>query len=155
MEILCPNRELMKVWIKNRQKKIRTDNNEIRKTVKNVLKNLGYPKAEISILLTDDRQIQEINKKYLNRDRATDVIAFSLREGPFSDINPFLLGDVVISLETACDQAQQNGVKLEEETKRLLIHGILHLVGYDHEVSNEQALAMRLKEEELFAKKIE
>jgi probable rRNA maturation factor len=111
---------------------------------------LGSPDEELSLSLVDDRQITEINQKYLHRPRATDVLSFSMREGSFSEINPHLLGDVVISVETAQRQADEKKHSLEEEVCLLLIHGILHLFGYDHEMPGSQARTMRKKEKELF-----
>jgi probable rRNA maturation factor len=87
---------------------------------------------EIGILFVDDRQIRELNQRYLKRDRPTNVISFPMAQGEFSEINPQLLGDVVISVETAVREAEESGLSLEEEVAFLLIHGILHLTGYDH-----------------------
>lgn len=92
-----------------------------------------------------------MNRSYLNRDAPTDVISFAMREGEFSEINPQLLGDVVISVETACRQAEERSISLEDELLTLLIHGILHLFGYDHENNDEKsAEIMREKERDLF-----
>jgi probable rRNA maturation factor len=113
---------------------------------------LGYQKWETSILLVDDRQIKVINKKYLHRNRPTDVISFSQIEGEFGHINTRLLGDVVISVETARRQAKEASTTLQYEIAFLLIHGILHLLGYDHESSAEKAREMKVKEKELLGK---
>ena len=99
----------------------------------------------------DDHQIKKINKKYLRRSRPTDVISFSQIEGEFSHINTHLLGDVVISVETAKRQAKENNIILQDEITFLLIHGILHLLGYDHEGSVRKEREMRAKERELLA----
>lgn len=98
----------------------------------------------------DDPQIREINKTYLKRNRPTDVISFSQLEGAFTHLNACrLLGDVVISLETAKRQARESNRTLEDEITFLLIHGILHLLGYDHEGSAEKTREMRAREREL------
>jgi probable rRNA maturation factor len=97
----------------------------------------------------DDPQITEINKTYLHRNRPTDVISFSQIEGAFSHLTTRLLGDVVISLETAQRQAQENNKTLQDEIAFLLIHGILHLLGFDHGGSGKRAREMRAKEKEL------
>ena len=110
---------------------------------------MGYQKWEISILLVDDPQITEINKTYLHRNRPTDVISFSQMEGAFSRLNTSLLGDVVISLETAQRQAHEHNNTLQDEIAFLLIHGILHLFGYDHEGSEKRAREMKFREKEL------
>jgi len=112
---------------------------------------LGSPDVKLSLSLVDDEKITALNQKYLSRSRPTDVLAFSMREGEFSEINPSLLGDIVVSVETAKKQAETKGHSLEEELCLLIIHGILHLVGYDHEIPGSQAKEMRKKERELFS----
>ena len=107
------------------------------------------PDGELSILIVDDPEIARLNKTYLGRSGPTNVIAFPMQEGPFGQINPNLLGDVVISLDTAAREAQDAAVPLESRLDELLIHGILHLLGFDHEKTSEQAKAMKIKEEQL------
>jgi probable rRNA maturation factor len=103
----------------------------ITRVARTILKALNHSSKEISILFVDDRQIRDLNHKYLKRDFPTNVIAFPMAQGEFSEVTPQLLGDVVISVETAMKEAQESGLSLEEEISFLLIHGILHLVGYD------------------------
>ncbi len=114
-----------------------------------VLNALEYPDAELSILIVDDQQIARLNQAYLNRKGPTNVISFPMREGRFSEIAPNLLGDVVISIETACQEGQKGGLSLEERFDQLLIHGILHLLGYDHENTKSEARKMEKKAQEL------
>ncbi len=114
-----------------------------------ILDDLGCRESELSILLVDDEEIQHLNREYLSRDHPTNVLAFPMREGEGIHLNPALLGDVVVSTETAQQEAQQRGVTLEEEIALLLIHGILHLLGYDHEDDPEAAAEMDAKEEEI------
>jgi len=85
----------------------------------------------------------------LHRDGPTNVIAFPMQEGDFSNITPQLLGDVVICVETAQKEARSGGITMEERLYQLLIHGILHLFGYDHEKTDTEAHAMEIKTEEL------
>jgi probable rRNA maturation factor len=106
---------------------------------------LDCPDGELSILIVDDPQIAELNKEYLNRTGPTNVIAFPMQEGQFSDINPNLLGDVVISMDTAEKEAETAGLTLENRFNDLLIHGILHLFGYDHETNEKDAEIMAKK----------
>jgi probable rRNA maturation factor len=113
---------------------------------------LDYPDAELSILIVDDQQIAQLNHQYLNREGPTNVIAFSMRQGPFSDIAPNLLGDVVISADTAQREAQSAGISMQDRFDQLLIHGTLHLLGYDHEHSASESRKMEEKEKELFEK---
>jgi probable rRNA maturation factor len=139
------------VRIKDQQKQIRISQKRIKEVVKEILKDLGYQKWEVSILLVDDQQIKKLNKEYLGRNRPTDVISFSQIEGECSHINTHLLGDVVISVETAKRQAKENNIILQDEITFLLIHGILHMLGYDHEGSVRKEREMRVKERELLA----
>jgi probable rRNA maturation factor len=104
----------------------------------------------MSVLIVNDARIHRLNARYRGVDRPTDVLAFAMREGPFTHLHPELLGDVVISAETALRQARVRRHSLAEELTRLLIHGILHLLGYDHEVSSAEARLMRAKERELW-----
>src|SRR5262249_44959811 len=88
-----------------------------------------------------------LNRQYRGKDKPTDVLSFPLAD----ELQPFLLGDVVISVETAARQAQRRGHSLPEELQVLLIHGILHLLGDDHEISRSEAIRMRRKEREVKA----
>lgn len=116
-----------------------------------VLNALDFPDAELSILIVDDSEIEKLNRKYLNRKGPTNVIAFPMVKGDFTHISPQLLGDVVVSMETAQQEAQTAGIHVDERLLELLIHGILHLVGYDHELSESEALIMEAKSNELLA----
>ncbi|MHB9037236.1 MAG: rRNA maturation RNase YbeY [Armatimonadota bacterium] len=106
--------------------------------------------AEVSVLLTDDKQITELNREYREIDAPTDVLSFSQLEGDdefAGEDNDGLLGDVVISVETAQRQAEAQGNSLDEEIDMLLVHGILHLLGYDHaEPEEEKAMFARQAE---------
>lgn len=113
---------------------------------------MGLQKAELSILLLDDCSIAELNQRYLHRCGPTDVISFPMHAKDIPQIQPSLLGDIVISVETALRSAQQRAKPLEEVVAHLLIHGILHLIGYDHEASPREALRMRRREHALLKK---
>ena len=110
------------------------------------------PNAEVSIVLADDAYIQELNCQYRGKDMPTDVLSFALNEGEEPEIihgpEENLLGDIIISLETAQRQAVDYGHSLERELAFLTIHGFLHLLGYDHE-KEEQRQAMRAEEERI------
>jgi probable rRNA maturation factor len=113
---------------------------------------LGCPDAEVSILIVNDPRIQELNLEYLQRDKTTNVISFSMQEGETMALQPNLLGDVVLSADTAARDAAEAGCSFESELYFLLLHGILHLLGYDHESGTaEDAEKMEAKEEEVFA----
>lgn len=113
---------------------------------------MGCPEGtEVSVSIVGDRTIRLINRDYLAKDRPTNVISFSLQEGECSNINPLALGDVVISADTAQREAEEGGMEFFERLCFLLMHGILHLCGFDHERSGEdEARRMEKKEIEIF-----
>ncbi len=116
-----------------------------------ILNALDFPDAELSILIVDDPEIATLNGQYLHREGPTNVIAFPMLEGDFADISPQLLGDVVVSMDTAQKEADIAGIHVDERLLELLVHGILHLVGYDHELSETEAFRMDAKSHELLA----
>ena len=112
---------------------------------------MGYTESELSILITDNAGIADLNREYRQIARATDVLSFPMLEGEFGDISPEMIGDVVISAETADEMSQQSGAPLDLIMDLLLVHGILHLIGYDHESGRDEALEMRERTEELLS----
>ena len=109
---------------------------------------LRLPQAELSLLLVSDPVMRRLNRDWRRRDRPTDVLSFSQQEGG-GGAPGGLLGDVVISLDTARRQARERRAPLHDELERLLIHGVLHLLGYDHERSREEARRMQRRERDL------
>jgi probable rRNA maturation factor len=95
---------------------------------------LGLQRAELSILLASPQKIRALNRQYRGVDSSTDVLSFPIYESPreFPKDSDFLLGDVVIDPSRAQRQALGQGITLEEELRRLLVHGLLHLLGYEH-----------------------
>jgi rRNA maturation RNase YbeY len=114
-----------------------------------LLDALGESEAELSIALVDDATGAALNERWRGRSGPTDVLAFALAEGRHARHRGPLLGDVVIALGVAQRQADARGHALEAECRRLLVHGVLHLLGYDH-VRPEQARVMRAKERALW-----
>jgi probable rRNA maturation factor len=112
---------------------------------------LDCHEGELSILIVDDPRIAEMNQVYLNHNGPTNVISFSMGEGEFGHINPNLLGDVIISADTCHREAHEAGISMESRFDQLLIHGILHIFGYDHVHSETEALVMEAKSAELTA----
>lgn len=106
-------------------------------------------KAELSILIVDDAEMALYNRQYRSREGSTNVIAFPMQEGEFAHVTPYLLGDVVISLDTASREAEEMGIGMDLRVDELLVHGVLHLVGYDHEKSEAEARRMEEKSEAL------
>ena len=123
----------------------RIDRLRLRKRAVRLLREVGRPKAELSIALVDDAEIAELNARYRGVEGATDVLSFSLLEGAHAERRGDLLGDVVVSLDTAAVQARRGRRSLDDEVLRLLIHGTLHLLGHDHERDDE---ARRMRAEE-------
>jgi probable rRNA maturation factor len=122
----------------------------IQNAARALLRVLARPKAELSIVLCDDRFIHTLNRTWRGKDEPTDVLSFAMGEGDDADLNPDLLGDVVISVETAARQAAVLGLGLPDELRVLLVHGVLHLLGFDH-LDPADAVEMRAKEAELLA----
>jgi probable rRNA maturation factor len=110
---------------------------------------LGCDAHEISVVITNNEQIQQLNFRYRKIDKPTNVLAFPMQEGQFGNITPGLLGDIVISCETAQKEAKSANISLAERISQLLIHGILHLIGFDHEASESDAEKMEEKSLEL------
>lgn len=139
----------MEVLIENRQHRYPLSTPTIQRTAGRILSALDCPDAQLSILIVNDDQMAQLNQAYLNRPGPTNVIAFPMQEGPFGDITPGLLGDVVISADTAYREAVDAGIEMSERFNQLLIHGMLHLLGYDHVHSQKAAAAMDRKSDEL------
>ncbi len=121
-------------------------------SVEKILQELNLKNVEVSITLTDDKTIREINKQWRGKDKPTDVLSFPQEETIGYKYK--LLGDVIISLPYAKKQAEDIGFTLKEEIIRLLIHGILHLLGYDHERSKEDEKIMFDLQDKIFEKVI-
>lgn len=113
-----------------------------------MIRAMGLRRAVMSVLLCDDATIHELNKGYRKKNKPTDVLAFALREGEFAHLAGDNLGDVVISLDTAKRQAEAQGIEAREEARMLLAHGILHLLGWDHQTDAED-LRMRAETQRL------
>ncbi|MCX7817279.1 MAG: rRNA maturation RNase YbeY [Syntrophales bacterium] len=139
------------IFIANYQRKFKLNRRKILKIIDQILNLLQIRNSEISVLFLDDEKIRELNRSFLGRDRPTNVMAFPQKEGESPETQYNLLGDVVISVETASREAHEAEIPLEDELTYLLIHGILHLLGYDHESGDEKnAKLMKDKEFELF-----
>ena len=140
-----------KVSVLNRQDPVPVDRRKIGATARRILKILGYEGYELTVVLVDDREITRLNRQYFRRKRPTNVISFPLMDDSPVSLRSRNLGDVVISAETARRDAEEIGKKAEEEILFLLIHGILHLAGFDHEGTKGERLHMEAKEGEIFS----
>ena len=144
-----------KVLISNQQKTVKVPSGLrilIRRSCNAVLEFEKFPEpAEISVTFVDNAEIQKLNSQYRSKDMPTDVLSFPLGEGGVYDHNQdtgaALLGDIVISMERAMEQAELYGHPLQREVAFLTVHSMLHLLGYDHEVGGLEAVKMREKEE--------
>jgi len=136
---LLPAREarLMEITVRNAQRRVPVDIRRLKSLAGRGLKVLGLEGAQLSVLVVADKRIRRLNRTYRQIDAPTDVLAFPQREGAGPELNPGLLGDVVLSAETADRQAVRLGRTLERELDTLLVHGLLHLAGFDHEASKE------------------
>jgi probable rRNA maturation factor len=119
---------------------------QVHTVAERMLRHLGRGAHELSVLLTDDAFIQTLNETHRGKDRPTDVLAFAQNEGEDmpAPMDQGLLGDVVISLDTAERQARARKHSLMDEVSFLLAHGILHLIGYDHQTDEEEAIMNEL-----------
>lgn len=121
---------------------------ELGRMVRAAAKTDGHPDYEVGLRLTTDQEIRVLNREFRGKDKATDVLAFAQREGPAGALHPELLGDIVISVETARKQARRG---LAAELLHLASHGLCHLLGYDHRddaeerVMNARAAALRVE----------
>lgn len=134
----------MAVYLRVRLIRVQVRQAALRRLAERVLVAVGEARSELSLELVGDGRMRRLNRQYRDKDRTTDVLAFAMRES--SSPVSTLLGDVVISLPTARRQAEEGGRSLSEELAWLLIHGVLHLCGYDHERSPAEARRMKLRE---------
>ena len=156
--LLAVRTDRVPVLLKNLQRSIVIDLSRLRRMAEHILGAMHVEEAELSIVLVSDRRIRDLNRRYRKKDSATDVLAFPLeseskdprrlrrRSGrslrKAHEQPPRVLGDVVISLATARRQAQDFGHALHQEVVRLVVHGVLHLLGYDHERGAREAARM-------------
>lgn len=148
----------MPVDIDNRHPRLKVPKARLSAHLRSALAQLGAAKAYVSVSLVDDDEIQSLNRDYRQQDRVTDVLSFALEEADGPEGPMRMLGDIVISLDTAARQAHELAATLPadqpytlvEETLFLATHGLLHLLGHDHEDPSE-AEAMEALERQLMA----
>lgn len=134
----------MPVHMQTQVRRVTFDQARLDLLARAILSEVGEASAELGILFVGDQRMRSLNRRYRDKDRTTDVLAFAMREAPHSTAS--LLGDVVIAVPTALRQAKQGQRSLDEELTVLLVHGILHLCGYDHERSEKEARRMHRRE---------
>jgi len=141
---------MIHIDIENMQDEVAVDKRKVRSWANKALKHLDKTEAELSLVICDNNYIKQLNKHYLKKDKPTNVISFPQQEG--DGITGNHLGDIVISAERAVDEALKAGIQSEERLKQLVIHGICHLCGFNHEdVSKEKVTEMEMKEKEILS----
>ena len=141
----------MEIQISSQRRIPGLKNRMIKQKLTRVLKDLDCHEKELSILFTDNERIAQLNESYLGRKGPTNVLAFPMSDGLEPVVESGMLGDVVISVDTAVAESKDLNETLEHTIDRLLIHGILHLLGYDHEKSKSEAKRMENEEKRLMA----
>ncbi|MBW1659823.1 MAG: rRNA maturation RNase YbeY [Deltaproteobacteria bacterium] len=143
------------IWAEDRQSRLKINTENVAWFGEEVLDSLGRGGASVSVVVTDNSEIQRYNREYLGRDRPTNVISFPMNEGETIEGDNSYLGDVILSVDEAEREGRELGYTTEEMLLLYLIHGVLHLSGYDHEgVSEERAKEMEDKQMELLEKLI-
>jgi probable rRNA maturation factor len=141
----------MKVAIRSEPGSFDIRSATLRARARRMLRALGREHDELSIVLVDDAGMQQLNRQYRGLDCPTDVLSFPMRQGDFGFVNPEVLGDVVICVPMASRQAKRARHTLLTEVTHLLAHGVLHLLGYDHDTAAKlramQAQTRRLARE--------
>src|SRR5712692_9196327 len=129
----------------NRQRRRKINAKQWRAFGERALRATGSARHDATVVFVSDRSIRDLNRRYRGRDSATDVLSFSARAEPFEAENRKHLGDVVISVQRAATQAKVNGLSFSGEIEQLILHGLLHLCGYDHETDNGKMNRLELK----------
>lgn len=127
------------IEVVNRQRRLKIDTERWSKIAANALEAIGNSESSATIAFVSDKKIRELNRQFRNTDKATDVLSFP-SGGTDED-----LGDIAVSVETAAAQAKENGLSFEDEIAQLILHGLLHLSGYDHETDNGEMNKLELK----------
>lgn len=146
--VLITNNHMMQVVVRNIWSQYKVNVPIIRQIVKDILSQEDHGQDHVSLKFCDNSYIHRVNRRYLNHDYATDVIAFAMHEGedfPDCEDEEQYLGDCVVSVEMAMERAPDMGVTMHEELALYVIHGVLHLIGYD-DVCDRTRPVMRDKE---------
>lgn len=128
------------IEVVNRQRKTKIPDRNWSLLANRILERIGRKESSATIAFVSDIKIRELNRKYRGVDKLTDVLSF-----PAGNDDALELGDIAVSLETARAQARQNGLTIEQEIAQLILHGLLHLCGYDHETDNGEMNRLELK----------
>jgi|SRR6185369_9245268 len=133
------------IEIINRQRSRRVNAKHWRDFSERAIRVIGSSKQAATIVLVSDAAIRKLNRQFRGKGQATDVLSFPNQAEPFENENRSQLGEVVISVERAAAQAKENGLTFSNEVEQLILHGLLHLCGYDHETDNGEMNRLELK----------
>lgn len=125
----------MALFFQNRQRTVAIQTARVRRQVERIMAYLQCPDAELSVVFLSDQRMRDLNRLYRQKDRPTNVLAFPQQDAPQGPDTTAVLGDVVVALPTAAREAQVLRQALEDRVVYLILHGLLHLLGYDHERS--------------------
>ncbi len=126
------------IEVVNRQRRLRLDTGAWSNFAAKALAAIGKPEWSATIAFVSDKKIRELNRQFRGIDKATDVLSFPADDDPN-------LGDIAVSVQTAVIQAKENGLSLDKEIAQLILHGLLHLNGYDHETDNGEMNRLEIK----------
>ena len=141
----------MPVTMTNRQRRVAVKTPFIKRQALRMMGYLGCDDKELSVVFVHDQSMRTLNRTYRSKDRSTNVLAFAQTQTYAGEPQTQMLGDVVISLPAAAREAHELSQSLEERVVFLLAHGLLHLLGYDHEDSESQRLCMELREQQILS----
>lgn len=133
------------IEIVNRQRRRKIATKQWRAFAEKALESIGAKKDNATIVFLSDRAIRELNRRFRGKDYTTDVLSFPCEAEPFENENRSQLGEVVISVQRATAQAQSNRLSFDNEVKQLILHGLLHLCGYDHEIDKGEMNRLELR----------
>ncbi len=133
------------IEIVNRQRRRKIETKQWRAFAEEALMSIDAKKPNATIVFLSDRAIRELNHRFRGKHYATDVLSFPCAAEPFERENRSQLGEVVISVQRAAAQARSNRLSFEDEVKQLILHGLLHLCGYDHETDNGEMNRLELR----------
>ncbi len=133
------------IEVVNRQRKVTIDSERWRRFTEKALKVVPADGAGVTVAFVSDRLMRELNRMWRHKVGTTDVLSFPSAQDEFEKVEGSSLGDVVISVEQAERQAKANGLEVDEEISQLILHGLLHLCGYDHETDNGEMNRLELR----------
>jgi probable rRNA maturation factor len=136
---------MMMIEVVNRQRKVGLDCERWEKFAASALKVVPADGAGVTVAFVSDRAMRELNRRWRGKGGTTDVLSFPSAQDEFEKLEGLKLGDVVISVEQAARQAAEHGLSFEDEVAQLILHGLLHLCGYDHETDRGEMNALELR----------